>query len=347
MREKKEELSLSEQEHRSGLSVLFNGIFVCTVFVWVLRFAFSGLLKLIAPKVDNYYLLTALSLLGDGISILLPFLVFHKARRDPFRPVFAEKPRSEHPFLRCVMGIVSVFCFSLCAMMLVEYGLGVLESNGVHSAITRPDFGQGKIQTLYYVLLSALVYSFCYETAFRGIGIRAMKEENQTAAVLVSGLAFAFVDGEPHHIAVRLAVGFLLGWFYLRVRSVWACMALHAASQVAICFAFRFSFDPIVESYLFFACLVLGFAAAFFLFFPKKEREPSVTATRVSFRIVFTTFGIWVLTGLLFFNMMSFTFYMEDSPDLMTPEYGQQDPLFNNPEDREENIPNYQEHMPD
>ena len=41
--------------------------------------------------------------------------------------------------------------------------------------------------------------------------------------------------------------------------------------------------------------------------------------------------------------MMSFTFYMEDKPDLETPEHGQQEPLFNNPTDREETIPNYQE----
>ena len=347
MKERKEELTLSEQEHRNGLQVLFNGVFVCTVFVWVLRFAFSGLLKLLAPKVDSYYLLTALSLLGDGLSVLLPFLLFHKVRRDPFRPIFLEKPRSEHPFLRCVIGVVSVFCLAVCAMMLVDFGLGLLESNGVHSAITRPDFGQGKAQALYYVILSTLIYSFCYETAFRGIAVRAMKEENQTAAVLVSGLAFAFSDGEPHHVAVRLAVGFLLGWFYLRVRSVWACMALHAAAQAAICFAFRFSFDPLFESYLFFICLVLGVSAAFFLFFPKKEKEPSVTSKGVSLRIVFTTFGVWVLAGLLAFNMMSFTFYMEDAPDLITPEHGQRDPLFNNPTDRAENIPNYQENMPD
>ncbi len=339
------ELSISEQEHRENLKVLYSGVVVCAVFVWVLRFALGGLAGLTAPFLNNYYLATAMVLLADGISIVIPFVVFHKFRRDPFRPIFTEKPRSEHPALRCVIGVLAVFCLSVCGMAVTDFLLNLLNSHGVYSAITRPDLGTTPLQTVYYVILSVLIYSFAYEFAFRGIALRAMREENRAAAVFVSGIAFAFSDGEPHHIIVRLAVGFLIGWFYLRVRSVWACMVLHGAAQLGICFWWirPMATDPMFESYLLLAGLVLGVGAAFFLFLPKREGDAQITPNRISFRIILTSFGIWLIIGLTAFNMMSFTFYMEDKPDLETPEHGQQEPLFNNPTDRKENIPDYQE----
>lgn len=342
---KKTELTIEETEHRKNLYTLYNGVIVCAVFVWVLRFALGGLAGLTAPYLNNYYLGTLMVLLADGISIVLPFIVFQKFRRDPFRPVFLEKPRSEHPVLRCVIGVVSVFCLSFVGMALMDYAVSFLDGVKVYSAITRPDFGADAFQTGFYVIVSTLVYSFAYEFSFRGIAVRAMRDENRAAAVFVSGIAFAFSDGEPHHVLVRLLVGFLISAFYLRVRSLWMCIVLHAASQCAICFRWLYprAQDSSVEIFMLFIALLLGVVSAVLLFIPRREKEGQITRKRVAFKVILTSFGVWLLTALLAFNIMSFTFYMDDAPNLETPEQGWQDPMFNNPTDRQENIPDYQE----
>ena len=342
---KKKELTIEEKEHRNNLRVLYCGVFVCAVFVWVFRFALSGIVDLVSPRIQNYYVLTFLDLLADGAAVTLPFVLFQKFRRDPFRPVFKEPARTEHLFLRCVIGALSVFCLSVCCMAVTDVAMNFLDSHGVHSAITRPDMGSGIVQNLFYILLSTVIYSFSYEFSFRGIAMGAMKDENRVSAVLVSGFAFALADGEPHHVAVRLVVGFLLGWFCLRVRSVWACMAVHAASQLGICLWWLrpVGENPLLENFLLLVSLVLGIGAAAFLFYPRREPDPQITSNRVSLGIIFKSFGIWLLAGLVAMNMLVFTFYMEPMPDAETPESGRQDPLFNNPTDRQENIPGYQE----
>lgn len=345
MKQLKTELTLEEIEHRDRLRVLYCSVFVCTVFVWVLRFALGGLAGLAAPHISNYYLKTALILLADGVSIVLPFALYQKLRRDPFRPIFSEQPRSEHPSLRCVIGILSAFCLAVCGMAVTDFGLAFLENQGVHSAITLPDFGVNMAQNLYYVVLSTLIYSFSYEFSFRGIAMSAMRGENRATAVVISALAFAFVDGEPHHIIVRLAVGFVLALFYLRVRSLWAVVAVHAAVQVGICVWWLrpLQENSYIEHFLLLIGLVLGIGSAAFLFFPRREPDAQTTKNRVSFSVFLRSFGIWLVLGLVAFNMLSFTFYMEPAPDLETPEHGRQDPLFNDPTDRAENIPNYKD----
>lgn len=346
MKKEKEVLTISEMEHRNNLRTLYSGIFVVTVFVWVFRFCLSGLAGLTAPYLNNYYLGTALILVADGLAVLLPFLIFQKAIREPLKPVFVNEPRSEHPVVRCLLGVLTVFCLTLGALALTDVCLDGLDVAGIHSVITVPDFGKTPLQTVYYTVLSTVIYSFVFEVSFRGIALRAMGPENRFAAVFVSGVAFALSDGNPYHLVVRLAVGFILGWFYLRIRSVWACMVLQAACQLTVTLWWVFvpEYDwYMFESFLILAGIVLGATAAFFLFYPRRDPDSQITSNKVAFRQVFFSFGIWLMITLVAFNMLTYTFHMEDAPDSLTPEQGQRDPLFNDPSDRQENIPGYQE----
>lgn len=340
---RKPELTIEEQAHRTRLRDLYCGIFVVTVFVWVLRFALGGLASLAADSL-NYYAGTALELLAEAVAVFLPFFVFLKARRDPLTPIFRESPRSEHPVVRSVLGILAAAGLTLCAMGLTDWFLSFLEGQGVHSAITVPDLGNTWQESLFYIVLSTVLYSFVYEVSFRGIALRTMEEENRTAAVLVSGLAYALCDGDPYHIVVRLAVGFVLGWFYIRIRSVWACVVLQAASQVTMSLWWLFIRNREFTAYINFLILmgiVLGIAAAFFLFFPRRNPDAETTSNKIALQQVFTSFGVYLLAGLVAFNMLVFTFSTDADPadPLLqpTPEEDQIPPLqFNRDEEFED-----------
>lgn len=313
---KKAELTLEEQTHRTRLRDLYCGIFVVAIFVWVLQFVLGGLANLAAPHL-NFYGATALTLIANALAVFLPFFVYQKLRRDPVLPLFREKPQSEHFVLHTLFGILAVSGITLALAGLTDRLLSFLEGLGLHSTVTVPNLGDSLLQNVFYLLLSALLSSFSYEFAFRGIALNAMKGENRIAALLVSTVAFAFSDGHLYHIVIRLFVGFLLGSFYLRVRSFWCCMILHAASSAVLDFWWWISTKQeyaIIVNFLIILGLIFGIAAALCIFLSKKEWEPGSTPNKIAIKEIFTSFGIYVITGLLAFNLLVFTFSTDSDP---------------------------------
>ncbi|MBO5248601.1 MAG: CPBP family intramembrane metalloprotease [Clostridia bacterium] len=313
---KKRELTIEESAHRERLRDVYNGIFIVTVFVWVLNFALGGLASLVSPHL-NYYIATTFTVLAKSIATALPFLVFRKLCRDPLSPVFTETPRSEHPVVRCIFGCLATAGLTLASMGLMAWLLSFLEGNGVHTNVVPPSLGNTGMETVFYIILSSVLYSFSYEIAFRGIAIRAMGQENRLGAVFVSGIAYALSDGDPYGIVVRLSIGFLLGWFYLRIRSVWCCMVLQAASQVIVSLWWVFLQNREFTAYINFLILsglVLGVAAAFFLFYPRRDPDPQTTPNSIALKEVFSSFGIYLMVAMVAFNMLIFTFSTDPDP---------------------------------
>lgn len=330
---KKKELTIEEQAHRNRLRDMYCGVFVVTVLVWVCRFCLGGLASLAMPSL-NYYVGTVLSLLAQALSVFLPFFVLQKILREPLAPVFRDRPRSEHPALRGILGVVAVCGLTLGAMGLMEWFLSFLESRGVHSAVTAPDFGTDWKQTLFYTVLSTLLYSFAYEVSFRGIAVRAMWEENRICALLVSGIAYALSDGDLYGMAVRFAIGFVLGSFYLRIRSVWLCIILQAASQLTVSLWWLYLRDSeftFYTNFLILMGLVFGLGASFLLFFPRRIPDGQNTPDKVALRQVFFSFGVYLMAALVAFNLLVFTFSTDTDPadPLLqpTPEEGVTPPL--------------------
>ncbi len=332
-RKKKPELSLEELSHRERLRVSYNAIFVVTVLVWFCRFCLGGLASLATPYL-NFYVGTALSIAANSVSVCLPFVLFQKFQRDSFAPIFTEKLRTEHPILRCVFGVVAVACLTVAALCLTDFALGLLEEQGVHSSITVPNVGNTRGEMVFYLVFSTLCYSFSYEFAFRGIATRAIATENRFCAILVSGIAYVLSDGEPYLIVVRLAIGFVLAAFYLRTRSFECCMVFQAVSQaiIGLWWCFRPETEWILfEGFIILIALVLGIGASFFLFFPCGERETPKTKTSLALKQILGSFGIWLMIGLVAFNMLIFTFSTDADPadPLLqpTPEEGVRPPL--------------------
>ncbi len=339
---KRAELTIEQQAHRTRIRDLYCGVFVVTVFVWVLRFALGGLAGLAADYL-NYYAGTALEVFANSLAIFLPFFVFLKVMRDPIGPVFGAKP-SDRPVVRGLLGILTAVGLTVGVMGLMSWLLSLMEGVGVHSAITVPNLGQNWMETAYYALLSTLLYSFTYEIAFRGIALKTLSDENRLAAVTVSALAYAFSDGDPYTVAVRLVIGFVLGWFYLRVKSVWLCMAVQAASQFTVTLWWILVRNHVFTVYINFLILigfVLGVGAAFFLFYPRLSEREEKTPDKFAVKQILTSFGVYLLAGLMAFNMLVFTFSTDADPadPLLqpTPEEGYKEPLqFNRDEEFKE-----------
>lgn len=344
---KKPVLSLEELAHRERIRDLFNGVMVATVIVWVFRFCLCGLVSLTKPVLD-YYSYTLLYLLAESVAIALPFVIFHKGRREYLAPIFTESsaPDADHSVLHCLFGAFAVFCLSFAAMEAVDLFRALLEGWGVHTAVETPDLGQSVLQTGYYVVLSSVLRAVTLEFAFRGVAQRALAPENRFCAVLVAGLSFAFVDGNMALAVVRLAVGFLIGAFYLRFRSFWGCVLLQGCSQisVSIWWIMRSIFVngelSLYSPFLLLVCFVLGLGAALYLFYPfSREKKTQTTSTKVALQQIFSSFAVYLLIGLMAFSLLITTFSTDADPadPLLqpTPEEGVKPPLHF---DREEEL---------
>lgn len=340
-------LSLEEQAHREQIRDLFNSVMVATVIVWVFRFCLCGLASLTKSVLD-YYSYTLLYLVAESVAVALPFVIFHKGRREDFAPIFTEPASSDpdHNPLRYLFGAFAVFCLSFAAMEAVDLFRALLEGWGVHTAVEVPDLGKSILQTGYYVLVSSILRAFVLEFSFRGIAQRALAPENRFCAVLIAGLSFAFVDGNMALAVVRLAVGFLIGAFYLRFRNFWGCVLLQACSQlsVSLWWVLRSIFVngelSLYSPFLLLVSFVLGVGAALYLFYPfRREKEPQTTSSKVTLQQIFSSFAVYLLVGLMAFSLLVTTFSTDADPadPLLqpTPEEGVKPPLHF---DREEEL---------
>lgn len=163
----KTELTWSEMEQRRRMKDLYTGFFVITILIWVLRF----LLSLVSGLLPDYgfYGTSVLSIFSEAVSVLIPFCLYRKFARDPFRDLFREKVRSEHPVLRTLIGIFASVGLSVAGFCGCYCLISFCELHGVHTAVSLPSVGQTVPEFLFYLILSSVVFGFVYEFSFRGI----------------------------------------------------------------------------------------------------------------------------------------------------------------------------------
>ena len=330
------ELTYSQAEHRSRLKDLFTGVFIVTILVRVLRFLFLWLAGLASGRL-SYYGSTALGVLAECLAVILPFLLMQRYRREKSLPLFREKARSRRPVLRTLLGCLAAAGLTLGLTGFTKNVLRLLESAGLHSKVALPDMGVTTPQTVFFLCLSVLLPAVCYEFAFRGVTVSALREENRLCAVLASALAFAFSDFDLYHILPRLAVGALLAAFYLRVHSLWACICVQAAALSGGYVWFLLRGDGPSRLFVMICALIAGIAATVFLFLPREEKEASLTPNRTALKYFFTSFGVYLLILLTAFQLLVSVFSTDADPDdpLLQPtpeqgahpDFGKQEPL--------------------
>jgi len=112
-------------------------------------------------------------------------------------------------------------------------GLGLLDKlfhGGQEQALT-PDRWQPKHAAAFAAnfLVIALVAPFVEELLFRGIGFHLLQRFGDTAAIVVTGLAFGLYHGLVNALPILMLFGIALAWLRSRTRSVYPGMLVHAA----------------------------------------------------------------------------------------------------------------------
>jgi membrane protease YdiL (CAAX protease family) len=103
-----------------------------------------------------------------------------------------------------------------------------LPSWGVEQALTRL-----MQQPLLALLLVGVLAPVLEEWLFRGVLLPGLaRNYGPTKAILQTSLLFGIIHFNPSQSLSAFLIGLFLGWVYLRTRSLWACILVHATNNI-------------------------------------------------------------------------------------------------------------------
>ncbi|MBE6701937.1 MAG: CPBP family intramembrane metalloprotease [Ruminococcaceae bacterium] len=82
-------------------------------------------------------------------------------------------------------------------------------------------------QLVLTIVTTALVPAFVEEFLFRGVVLSHLLRYGKTTAVLFSALLFGIMHQNAAQLLYAVAAGLVLGFIYLKTRSIWPCVLLH------------------------------------------------------------------------------------------------------------------------
>jgi uncharacterized protein len=124
-----------------------------------------------------------------------------------------------------------VLVLGLVAAALLEPLLHGAKSQGL-TPKRFPGGAEASIGLAITALVLVLIGPFAEELFFRGVLTAAFAARLGTFTPLVSGAIFGAAHLEPRAFPALFVLGALLGWLYMRTRSIWPGVAVHAANNL-------------------------------------------------------------------------------------------------------------------
>ena len=77
------------------------------------------------------------------------------------------------------------------------------------------------------IFSTAIVPAICEEYLFRGAILGLLLPFGRTAAIIGSSVLFGFMHQNPLQLFYTVFMGVILGYIYVKTKSIWACVLLH------------------------------------------------------------------------------------------------------------------------
>lgn len=90
------------------------------------------------------------------------------------------------------------------------------------------------INPIALIIGGAIIGPICEEIIFRGVILEGLsKKYDPTKAIIFSALIFGIIHLQPLQVIGAFFAGLILGWIYLRTKSLWVVSALHVIHNAA------------------------------------------------------------------------------------------------------------------
>ena len=134
------------------------------------------------------------------------------------------------------------------------------------------DFGKnprGFLGFLLSVFATVAIPALVEEFACRGVVLGLLKRYGEGFAIIVSSIIFGVMHGNFEQMPFAFLVGIILGFIYVKTKSIWVCVAVHAANNlVSVLFSYATISDKVLNliyTIYLMACMLSAVAGVFML----------------------------------------------------------------------------------
>lgn len=220
----------SETCSKIGLALLlFYGFFTLSAFgVAVFDTVIRGMFSSRFSADVAYKILWAIAyFLSFSVAA---FILRRMCRTFPnYSPIYTSLKPKRWLFAAIISAVAVNFSLSYLntkMIMLISPKLELSLSSSTSDLEGRP---VGEVVVLFVVAIfsTAIVPAICEEYLFRGGILGLLLPFGRTAAIIGSSLLFGFMHQNPLQLFYTVLMGIILGYIYVKTRSIWACVLLH------------------------------------------------------------------------------------------------------------------------
>lgn len=213
-----------------GLALLiFYGFFTISAFGVAL---FDAVLKnLFTLNFTSEVIYEVLSAIAYFISFSgAAFILRRMCRSFPTAtPIYTAFKPQKWIFAAIVSAIAVNFSFSYLNTKIFTLVSPMFEKTMASSSSNLEGRPMSEVAILFVLAIfsTAIVPAICEEYLFRGAILGLLLPFGRTAAIIGSSVLFGFMHQNPLQLFYTVFMGVILGYIYVKTKSIWACVLLH------------------------------------------------------------------------------------------------------------------------
>jgi membrane protease YdiL (CAAX protease family) len=163
---------------------------------------------------------------------LLPVWLFRRVSIGPApKPMYHEKSMPRYAVFYLLAGVALIFAASYANSYLSE----IFDVFSPHRHVGS-DGATANYQFVLMILVSAVVPAFVEELFFRGAILTSLLPYGKGGAILFSAILFGVMHQSIDQLLYATVAGVVLGFLYVKTRSIWPCILLHFLNNVSSIF---------------------------------------------------------------------------------------------------------------
>lgn len=231
------------------------------VYFFVTAKFFNMTLEQANDLVQDSAVQQVLQIILSCLMFLVPFTIAAKClkvRIDQLVMFGKAKKGTFLPFLLFGIGFCS---FSNIAM---SYATSFFDGFGIEYEVDFGENPEGIFGFLLSFIATAIVPALVEEFACRGIVLGLLKKYGEGFAIISSSIIFGIMHGNFEQIPFAVLVGLVLGYIYVKTKSIWTCVAVHCVNNaISVIFTYLQNIASInMQNLLYMVYLILSLLAA-------------------------------------------------------------------------------------
>ena len=196
----------------------------------VLFFAFNSLAAILSGilsvflKEAGYFISEILFMLAYLFGFLLPaWILLKMLGKCAVTPVKIGAPMPRNTALLTLVAVAINFSAAYFNQLLVSSLIPTPDGAGIFPSEPMTAW----YQYVFLFLSTAVVPAICEEILFRGVILNSLIPFGRGTAILASGVLFGLMHGNIMQFFYTTMLGIVVGYIYVRTRSLWLCMLIH------------------------------------------------------------------------------------------------------------------------